>query len=204
MEAEDAPMEVEVEAGHGLVNRWSQAVFRAQAASSSDAVDDGSPGAAGHRFLAVPARSDVPAARRSVSEEPRPPTHTPRPQPLPPALSLALSVPVHDVHRNIHYPTAATCIAYYQSHYLQPTILPPATIMTPQLPYATTAATTNTTTLPPATFTGTIIATPATTTRLSIGAPHCNMRASHAPAIPERQMLPSKRRRATPPVQRSC
>ena len=96
--AEDAPMDVEethaamdmgeassephadlpnVTAGHGLVNRWNQAVLRAQAASSSDAVDDGSPGAAGHRFLAVPARSDVPAARGSVSEEPRPPTHTP-------------------------------------------------------------------------------------------------------------------------------
>jgi hypothetical protein len=77
MEAEDAPMEVEVEAGHGLVNRWNQAVHRAQAASSSDAIDAGSTGAAGHRDLAVPARRDVPAARGSVSEPPRPPTHTP-------------------------------------------------------------------------------------------------------------------------------
>jgi hypothetical protein len=75
MQAEDAPMEVDVEPGHGLVNRWNKAVQRAQAASSSDAV--GSTGAAGHRDLAVPARRDVPVARGSVSEPPRPPTHTP-------------------------------------------------------------------------------------------------------------------------------
>jgi len=62
---------------HGLVHRWSKAVSRARAAGSSDGVGEGSTGAAGHRVLAVPARSDVPAARGSVSEEPRPPTHTP-------------------------------------------------------------------------------------------------------------------------------